>query len=271
MECPVTCVTRFVRTIAALTLCAVASAAAADLSLHSKWRDREVVVDGAIADWNELLVFPAGVSIAAINDDRDLFLAIATSDVERRRQLLAVGFIVWLDPAGGRKERYGIRIPGFGMGGGGVRRGVPPDARPGAPGEMRPSLSYIEVLGPGKDDRRRLQLAAESPISAAAAIDGGTLLFELRIPFGTPTESQPYPFAAKAGSTIGLGLVTPKIEREDRRRAGGMGGRGGFGGGGRGRGGGMGGVRGGGMQDRDRPVKDLKMWTTIVLATAPQK
>jgi hypothetical protein len=248
------------------------AALAAAPSIASRWRDKEIVTDGRIAEWTELTSFEGGVSVAAFNDERDLFLAIATSDPLRRRHFLAAGLIIWLDPAGGKRQSYGIRIPGAGMALDGQRpmRSRDEDSQD-ARGLRQPDLTYIELIGPKKDDRRRIQLSAESGISAGARVEDGTLLYEIRVPHGAASASDLHALGARLDRPLGLGLQTPKLERDQRaqRSPGGMGG---IGGGGRGRGGmggrGSGGTRGraGSAGQRPEQMKALNLWTTVNLA-----
>ena len=236
-----------------VALCLTVSAAPA---LTSRWKtpDKEIKIDGLIDDWSELLAFDEKIAVAAANDDRHLYLAITARDLQRRRQLLATGVIVWLDAKGGKKKSWGIRIPGSGF-------------RPGEP--VQPDVTYVELLGPGKDDRRRIDLTAQSLIAAGAALETDTLLYELKVPIAGSTDA----FTPTPRRPVGLGIQTPKLERPGSGqrqggrgmggRGGGMGGRGGGRGGAGGQGGGM---RGGGPE----AMGQLKLWTTLTLAQAPR-
>jgi hypothetical protein len=252
----------------------------------SRWRDQPIDVDGKVADWPVMTSVDATVSAAAANDDHDLYLAIGSSDAQRRRQLMAGGLIIWLDAVGGKKETYGVRLPGSGF-----QMMPAPFGRPGTTARPEdsdgpaqrtsddtPRITYVELLGPGKDDRRRLELSAESGIAAAMGMNEGMLLYELKVPLEHST-SQPYGVGVKADKALGLGLETPKVDRPAEGRFGkpgggdgGFGGRGGgFGGrgGSGGRGGGFDGPGGGGggMRGADAfQPQPLKLWTTLTLA-----
>jgi hypothetical protein len=250
----------------------------------SRWKDaeRQVAIDGRMSEWSELISYEQRVSVAAFNDAQHLYLAIAASDLARRRQLLAAGLIVWLDATGGKKETFGIRIPGAAL------QLAEGEERPGrgrtreSGGAQRlellqPDFTYVELLGPGRDDRRRIELSAATGLDAAARVEDGTLLYELKIPVATAAGALRYALVTR-GRSLGLGLRTPKIESPGAgQRAGGLGGiGGGMGGGGRrtGRGGGGvgrgGGARTGAMRARDQ-LDDLKLWTTLTLARLPER
>ena len=237
----------------------ISSWLAAAQTVNSRWKDQEIKIDGAAGEWPVLTPLDDNIAIAAANDTQDLYLAIATSDAQRRRQLAITGLIVWLDAAGGKKETFGIRIPGSGFQmpagrfGGGSQPPEPP----------QPKITYIELLCPGKDDRRRLDLSAESEVTVAAAVNEGTLLYEFRLPLAAASAAQPYGIGATTNRPVGLGLQTPKLEVPQGGGQPGGRGRGGFGRGGRG----DGGFGGGGMRGRGpMQMKELKLWTTLALA-----
>jgi hypothetical protein len=235
----------------------------------SHWKDQPIEIDGSSAEWPVLTPLDDSMAVAAANDARDLYVAVATSDVQRRRQLAMLGLIVWIDVAGGKKETYGIRIPGSGFQMPAGRFGGAAGDAPRAPEPPAPRITYIELLGPKKDDRRRLELRGESAIAVAAGVSEGTLVYEVRLPLAASTPAEPYGIGAKTNRTLGLGLQIPKPERPEggAPRGGGVGGFGGRGG----RGGpdGFGGGRGGGGMRGRGPMEmnELKLWTTLTLAT----
>ncbi len=256
-------------------------------SIASRWRDHDIRVDGVNDEWQETVSVNDAGSVGAVNDDRFLYLTIITSDQQRRRQFATEGVIVWLDATGGKKRTFGIRLPGgffpgsrgFPGGGPGGRGGFdePPADIPA------PALTYFELLGPKKDDRRRIERTSDSGIEVAAGSREGTFVYELKVPLAK-TSAESYGVGTAPGRKIGLGFETPKIERPEYappEERGGGGGRGGSGGGGRGGGGGFGGGggRGGiggggggggrsgrGGETRPEAVKRLDVWTTIQLA-----
>jgi hypothetical protein len=302
----------------------VAAAVAAEKPrIESAWSAEVPAIDGKLADWPSPLVSLGStkLSMGVRNDGAFLYIALAASDPSARMMLTAAGFTVWWDPAGKEKKAYGVTVPavvsfGRGMRGGPGGRppdqggqapdpqGVPPqgqepppagqEGREGQPGQLRGGpgplavqpIRHIEVAGPGKDDRRRLELEYARTIGfdAAARMAEGVLVYELRIPLPA-SEGQPYAVHAAPGATIGLGVETNQLERpggrgeEGGRGRGGMGGGppGGVGGGG-GMGGGMGGGAPGGMMGGGPPgggregmpeMKPIKQWAVVQLAKAP--
>jgi hypothetical protein len=253
------------------------------------------VVDGRADEWAALTPFEsAHVAVGIANDARALSIAITSSDQAQRRQLVAAGLIVWLDPGGGKKRVVGIRFPGDFRGGGrpevaGGRGGQapPPPDSPRAPGQdasaqeprepRLPPLTWFELRGPRDEDRRRLEKSAVTSIEVARDMREGVLGLELKIPLAKDAATG-FGIGVEPGAVVGLGLETPEIERPegpspDRagRGRGGLGGPGGGMGGGMGRGGmgggGMGGRPEGPAGERPERAKPIKVWTTVKLAS----
>src|SRR5437764_4871260 len=220
--------------VAAISMCIAALAATQPIG--SQWRTRDVRIDGNNDEWQDTVALDA-ISVGAINDDQFLYLSVMTSDQQRRRQLETSGLIVWLDASGGKKQTFGIKLPGSGIfaGAAGGRRGrfdgSSPDGQLSGTDAQVPALTYFEVLGPGKDDRRRVERAADSGIDVAENFREGTLVCELKVPL-SKTAGHAYAIGTEPGRKIGFGLETSQTERP----------RASFGGGG---GGGRGGGRGG--------------------------
>ena len=240
----------------------------------SHWTDKDVHVDGDIAEWPVFISFDEHISVAAANDDRNLYLAVTTTDSTRRREMQTGGFTVWLDVKGGKDKTYGVVVPGMSS----PERGRfdDPTASHDAPRENSlPLLTHVDLLGPGKDDRRLVELAATTDVAAAEGQHEGTLLYELKLPLSIMPSS--LGFGAEPGRKVGLGLQVSAGHapgsHEGRPGGGGFGrggGGGAGGGGGFGRGGGGHGGRGGQSPTGNaESQRDVNLWTTLVLARSP--
>ncbi len=248
----------------------------------SQWRDREIIVDGSQADWDGKMTYleKQNLSFGLLNDENFMYLCLVTNDRDLQRQLMRQGFILWFDPAGGNDKHFGIRFP-IGMFAMEMPMMRGPQMREGGESEMEPedrrkifaeALQELEILGPGKDDRHRTQVASAKGLELKLNEDeNGTLVYELKVPLAQ-SEEHPYAIGAEAGKKIGVGLETPEIDREQMRER--M--HGSFGGGWHG--GGMGGHRpGGGPGEMGRPegfgghrpemAKPLKVWAEVQLAS----
>ncbi len=240
--------------------------------IDSRWRDREVVVDGNNGEWAGPLVQideKVAATAAAMNDGQFLYIVLSASDTATRRQILRQGLIVWFDPGGGDKKHFGLKFPvgvpfdEAARGRGSRDRGSrPPD--PAQDSELEPT-DRLEVYGPKKDDARSFVATMAPGIAVKIGQVEGSLVYELKIPIQANREF-PYAIEAKPGALIGFGLETPKLEPAGEGRSG-MGGMGGMGGGMGGRGRGTGGRGGtGGGERGGEPPKPVKTWATIQLA-----
>jgi hypothetical protein len=262
-------------------------------AIASAWRDRDVTIDGLNTEWQPLSSFgqESRYSIALLNDAENLYVVLATNDPATGVQMLTQGLIVWFDPEGGTKKRFGLKYPvgtlSYGVAegrAGGAGRGSPrrQDRSAGpvdrdeawSQAEADGRLNRLEVLGPGSDDRRSLVVDKSDPIAVKIGRHDGTVVYELRIPIAKNT-SHEFTLGVSPGKTIGIGLETAERERGPGGMRLGGGPSGGFGGAG-GPGGGFGGGRGGGGGSDDRgggagrlkPPKPLNAWVTARLSTS---
>jgi hypothetical protein len=283
---------------ATLILTAGPRADTRDPSHRSAWCAGEIAIDGSLAEWTELASFAKDVpfSIGVRNDGEDLYVALSSSDPSVPSLLARRGLIIWFDAEGGTKKRFGIRYPvvedsggeaparpggsrgGSGGGGGGEPRsrpGRPPAGEGGPPGGPGASfdpttdgrLARLEVIGPGKDDRRSLMLDHAPGLVVRIGRVEGTIVYELKVPLRMTTE-HPYAIGAAPGKIIGIGLETPDVQGGGPHLGGlsmgmpGGGSQGGMGGGPPKGGGRPGGPEGG-------SAKPIRAWTTAGLAAEP--
>ncbi|MEW6366155.1 MAG: hypothetical protein AB1714_16130 [Acidobacteriota bacterium] len=269
--------------VAAMSLLAAAFVCPADEpDLESGWLDRAVTIDGASDEWEGVLkaIEKPGLIVGMLNDEEYLYITVIPQGRDLRAQMLGQGFILWLDPAGGKNKVFGIKFPlGFS---GRPDMGMPP----GDPGRLDPAAvdagSMLEILGPGKDDRHRLPVENSGGIEVKVTAQEWRLVYEIKIPLAMSEEHQSA-IRTQAGRLIGVGMATPELDREKMKEQ--MGGRGpegggtggpggGFGGPGGGMGGpppggGMGGPRGGpmGSGGPPSPPKPLNFWMKVRLAS----
>ncbi|NIM59605.1 MAG: hypothetical protein GTO16_11790 [Candidatus Aminicenantes bacterium] len=235
--------------------------------LNSGWRDREITVDGKNTDWLGAMMFfeEDNVSVGLLNDKNFFYICMIAEDEFIRTQVMRQGFTLWFDPDGSKEKTFGIKYP-VGMQAsdlpGGMRRDEQSIERPRqAP---RRQMNELEILGPGKDEVKKMRVEEAKGIEINIEFSSGMLVYELKVPL-IQSEQHPYAIGAEAGSSIGIGLETAKIERPDMTRE--MSG-------GRVGGGPTGGMRGGaggrGMPGGRRPrmPQPLKIWAVVQLATA---
>jgi hypothetical protein len=236
------------------------------LELNSDWRDREITVDGKNTDWLGAMLFfeEDNVSVGLLNDENFFYICLIAEDQFIRAQVMGQGFTLWFDPDGGKEKTFGIKYP-LGMQASDLPSGMIRDEQSMERSSQTPrrQMNELEILGPGKDEVKKMLIEEAKGIEIDIEFSSGMLVYELKVPL-IQSEQHPYAIGAEAGSSVGLGLETAKMERPDMR-SGMSGGRVG--------GGPTGGMRGGvggrGMPGGRRPrmPQSLKIWAVVQLAS----
>lgn len=231
-----------------------------------------VVIDGDAADWQGALaaVDKSPLTLGVRSDADYVYIAAVTSDRATIRQTLLTGMIVWLDAGGGKSKDFGVHFP-LGMIGEGqtLDRTVRPSDRRGDDAENGARLREMtRELAIVQGDNRTVFDRDDAPgITSNAALANGTLTLEIKVPLAQ-TSATPYAVGAQPGSTLGVGVETPQVDREAlRAQLGGRGQRGGRGGAG-GRAGGGSAQRGGGQrggQQRGQTADPISVWVRAAL------
>ena len=193
---------------AAVLAAGVCLPAAEVARMQSAWAGQSATVDGDLAEWEGQLarVAESEVSIGVRNDAEFLYVALAASDPGTRMLLGRAGFTLWWDVKGKTAKDTGVVVPAViappdpaqqrrSMSGDeSGERGEPPQRDASSHGERRTGgplpappmspLGHLIVVGPKKDDQRRLELAflEKFGVAAAAAMREGVLSYELKMP-----------------------------------------------------------------------------------------
>ena len=243
------------------------------LDLRSRWRDREITIDGRNAEWRYLNVLDdKETSVGALNDNNFIYLIFITTNRDVHNQVVRHGLTWWFDSDGGKDEKFGVHYP---IGLGGIRSAQ--DVRPESDNEgqnlrKENSTDELEIIGPKKEDRHRMTLAETGGIEARFTTSNGVLVYEMKVPL---LENSLHPFAigTKSGERIGVGVVTDRaserptdgLRENGGERGEGVGGRDGAGMGGRGSGGRRG---GGGRKGPGGQAESFSMWAKVQLASS---
>ena len=183
------------------------------LELNSNWRDREITVDGKNADWIGTMLFfeEDNVSVGLLNDENFFYIFMIVEDQFVRAQVMRQGFTLWFDPDGGKEKTFGIKYPlGMQASGRGMRRDEQSMERP-RQASRRPMIE-LEILGPGRDELKKMPIAEAKGIDIIVEFLSGMLVYELKVPL-IQSEQHPYAIGAEAGSSVGIGLETSKLKR----------------------------------------------------------
>ena len=283
--------------LAGAAVLSLAGYAAKTFTFETRWRDREIAIDGRNEDWRGRLGYlknPAAL-VGFLNDEGFLYVCFTTNDPILRSRLARQGITVWIDPTGGKRKTLGIRLapaPGPADDSGGPR--PPADSggdedRQSPPGGMtpperagRPVGLSVKLPGQGEwisvpdDEKKGLDIRIQDTEALA--------VFEMKIPL-VASDGRPYAAGVIAGKPLGIGFETQRPEQPAGWKDGaggrpegpggdfggrpGGGGRGGFGGSppGGGMGGGMG--PGQGPKDSSRLGEELRLWIEVKLASKP--
>jgi len=248
---------------------------------------RAIVVDGSIDDWTGALSYVAKdhLFVGFVNDRTDLFICMTKEMSGGRGPGRMGGWTVWFDPSGGSRTIMGIRIP---------PPGGPPEERPAKEGpESRPSekpeegeqggrtpavergSDDLEILGPRENVLRILspEAAAKEGLEVRTGLSGGSFVLEIRIPLEA-SEGRPTAVGAGPDGLVGIGFMSSRTDRNDRRAGqpgGEMGGGGMPGAGGVGAMGSPSGMRGALPPNMDPDIsKDVRVWTRVRLRQSDQ-
>ncbi len=179
-------------------------------SLTSSTPAEPVVVDAQLNEWGgklHALNRNDGLLIGMQNDDERLYLSLSTRNVASIGSIMRAGLVIWFDPAGGKKQTFGIRFPlGVSMDDTGNRR-LSDDAA-GDRVRIRRSTEEMEIIGADGQTMRRNKDAIPG-ISAAIEADRGVLTYEIAVPL-VPASGVLYAIGAEPGQQIGVGIATPE-------------------------------------------------------------
>jgi hypothetical protein len=278
------------------------------LMIDSRWRDRDIVIDGDDTDWQDLKLYVENwpVDIGIANDADFLYLTLSTADRSFQRQAIMRGFEVWIDPNGRQGKILGVRYPLGMMGKGGQEFETADGFNPYGSSRSRAEQDRLRRAGPaqlqeafermlasqqpmllGRSDReiRSLTMVGKNDVRVNVTLADGRLVYEARFPLHGEYPIPPLP--SKPGKSIGIGFKTRDLRfdrevvdsRDGVRGQGGgglTGGQGGFGGRGGGFGGGTrddgdyGGRRGGGGRGLSSTgFEPIEKWTKVTLSNPP--
>lgn len=269
-------------TIFIVLFCVLVMAGCNDTQLQSSWRNREIIIDGSDAEWQDISVYfqKSKVVFGICNDEKYVYMCMVISDHQTEREIIGRGFTVWCDAKGGNEKVFGIHFP-LGFQETKIQRNeTGNDDEPGKREQIFQQMtSEMEILGPGKEERVRMTAPGTQGVRAQFAHSSNeNLVYELRLPL-KPNTDQPYAIGADTGKTIGIGFEVAEADREAMKKRMGeegepRGGRGGGGGGGGGRGGGRSrgkssGSEGVSPDGGSSSHEALNIWMRVTLASMP--
>ncbi|MCJ7580929.1 MAG: hypothetical protein MUP98_10395, partial [Candidatus Aminicenantes bacterium] len=144
-----------------LTICFV-FVSCENYQILSQWRDKNIVVDGESGDWLDALTYVEefNISLGMANDSEFLYICAVVENPLVRMRVMRQGLTVWFDPNGGRDKTLGIRFP---------------------LGSLE-SEGLLEILGPNREDVRRINKNDAKGVNVAMGVSSGLLVYELKVP-----------------------------------------------------------------------------------------
>ena len=187
----------------------------------SKWRDRDIIIDGQDTEWQGRMTLYDKLYLGACNDGDFLYLCISTTDKNVQAQLTGIlgqNFTLWFDPGGKKNKVFGLRFwndppPRFmenpvepGKNAYRRRRALKEKEREF---ELRTN-PRIEVLE-GDEAAAPLADATGVEVKLGTARFDTELIYEMKIPLKT-TDSIDFALVPLPGKPIGVYLETSDIK-----------------------------------------------------------
>lgn len=247
----------------------------------SQWRHHEVVTNGLENEWKGAPQYydsDRQLAIRVMNDEEALYICLSANEDRLKRMIALKGLTLWLDPEGGEKKTFGIRLPGKSRSPEQNKRSSG-DHRSGSQNNQRkaktdrgsrkpPELKMprdMEIIYAGETAPLKMTIAQarDTGIEIGTGQPDGRIVCEFRIRFKAAaclTDLNPgmmLGIGCEVGTDSGKNMMEKKTGNGNRgagRKGGKMGGPGG------------GGPREGKVRSRQRP-EPLEVWMAVNLAS----
>jgi len=291
---------RFIILSSAIAALFVLMGCGSSLQIDSKWRTKEVIIDGKNTEWEGgVYLKDLNAVVNIYNDSQNLYLGIISPDKQLAKKIMMNGLTVWIDRTGSDDKNFGVHFPigmfnqdapaAFGMKEAEEKEN--PDKNDDGEERMRQppptmkdemfdrGLTEYEILVSGGKLESRIQSVEKNGIEVKMGHDEDKILYELKMPLKIYGDI-PYAIGADTGQVVSIGLSTGEVDldkikkkmggpkkkatddqQDDEGSAMGQGGMGG----GRPHGGGRG---GGGMQGGMDSQKAISLWFKTKISSA---
>ena len=189
-------------------------------NINKSWREIDIIIDGQDIEWRDVSNYyekKSNIVIGFLNDKEHLYIRLSTTDRRLQGKIALLGLIVWFDPKGGKKERFGIKFPV-------LRKDIgllvfQRDQEKNFEEQRKmieESQKDLEILVPGEKKSNRMPVATASTlgINVKMGYSMGNLIYEMKVPLDQ-SEKYIYAIGAENNSKIGIGFETGKINMED--------------------------------------------------------
>ncbi len=186
------------------------------IELNSKWRDRDITIDGIDTDWRNATMYIEKVKVAVglCNDENYMYVSITPWDRIIQAQMMMAGFTLWFDKTGGNNKTFGVRFPlgmhdmGIPIRNGGSRSNAEKRLR-----MFKESQKELEILGPGEEEacKMSIEAACVQGLHVKIGNSDGKLFYELKVPLSKNSQF-PYAIEADTGDSISIGFETAELD-----------------------------------------------------------
>jgi len=179
----------------------------------------EIIIDGQLEEWASewIQIQEEAIDMAMQHDSEYLYVFLKSSDPETTRNVLSRGLEFWFDTKGRKKETFGFRYPIGLMRPGGSRMSRDSSSELQREPIME-RLEYmrndIELLGPEKNQRRRVFLSEMEGLKMHIDLIDRGFVLEIQIPLHEAAFNRP------AINIHTNGIVKMTIKSPDTRRKG---------------------------------------------------
>jgi hypothetical protein len=169
--------------------------------LQSKWRDKDVVINGNDSEWVDCNQYSDEITqtkMGIYNDDAYVYMCVTTKSTDVLASIVKQGFIVWFNKTGAKDKHLGIRFPLV----------TDMEATTGYRGDTV-NVKDMKILTSRSDKGKTISVedAAKLGISVAISSDAsGKIIYEIKMPL-KKTDSTPYASGVSATNNVGIGFM----------------------------------------------------------------
>jgi uncharacterized membrane protein YgcG len=206
---------------------------AASSNMNSLWQNNEIKIDGDASEWSRSIqqIPDKKISIGFRNDDKFLYVCLASEDRSKIMMITRAGLIVWFEPESGDKNKFGIKYPIA------VTQSTPLKApemnREGKTGENIDNIlnkwleeqNEFQIINKDKFPLTALPFVNDEGIEAKLGYRSNQFVYELKVPLAT---NEQFSFAVDAmpGEKVTVKFETEEFitegMRDNRSSGGGM-------------------------------------------------
>lgn len=204
---------------------------AAGSKMNSLWQNSEIKIDGDASEWNKSIqqIPDKKISLGFRNDDKFLYVCLASEDRLKIMMITRAGLIVWFEPESGDKNKFGIRYPMMITPSTSMQ--MPEMNRVGGHdanldniiNKMLEQQNEFQIINKDKFPLTALPIVNNEGIEVKLGYRSNQFVYELKVPLATNTNFS-YAVDTLPGEKIKIKFETEEFSSESIHGAGGGGG-----------------------------------------------